>query len=233
MYSLDEYPLLPTIKINNAFTQEELDDLKTTILNSPNTKHEDYIHNWEGPNFNKKLSSRAFFDFDKLTKVSELIKSKLPHDISSNTDVQRSFILTSWVPYEIHCDSKWIECAEDEVPYYIFLIALTPCASKTVVLNQLGYYLHFVDYKNDHNKLPVDQQLTEEEFQKDFSHCWPQEREYISVKDEFIWDLGNLIAFDIRLFHLSNDFSKLGVKEKQCISLFTKTKRSNLTTHTG
>jgi hypothetical protein len=220
-------PLVPTVIINNAFTVDEINQLKNMISNHPESKNQDYIHDWEGPNYGKKLSTRCFFDFNKLETVSDLIKSKLPMVIKENIIPVHSFLLTSYVPYEIHCDSKWIDYAEDEVPYYLILISLTGNGSKTIILNQEGHYLHFVDYKKEHDKVPASEQITEEEFQRDFSHCWSQEREYVSVKDTFIWDVGSIIAFDIRYFHLSNNFTALGIDQKQCITLMTKIKQKD------
>lgn len=224
-----DYPLLPTIKIDNAFSQAELDYLKSTILEDPNSVHEDYIHDWEGPYHNKKMSSRCFFNFDELTPVSELIKSRLPKEVSENIIPFRTFILTSYLPYEIHCDSGWVDYSVDELPYYIIMISMSQVKSKTIILNQQGHYLHFVDYKKDNPKpLPTNERIPKEMFNEQFGHCRSEERNYISIKDTFEWNLGSVIAFDLRLFHLSNNFVDLGVTEKQGITLFTKTKKKNV-----
>jgi hypothetical protein len=223
----NEQPFLPTIQIEKAFTPEEVELLRSTVISDQNTDLDDYIHDWEGPNLNKKLSSRHHFNFDTLTTVSDLIKQKLPKDIVSKLIVSKSFLLTSYIPYEIHCDYNWVECEDDEVPYYLFLLVLNGEGSKTICLDQQGKYLHFVDYKKDNDPLPVDKQMTEQQFKEDFGHCWPQEREYISVKDTFTWSAGSIFAIDMRYFHLSNNFSEDGINEKQCITLFTKTKKGN------
>ena len=223
----NDLPFLPTIIIEKAFSSEDVEFIRSTVLTDPNTEKLDYIHKWEGPDYNKKLSTRHVFDFEKLSPVADLIKKKLPDDIVSNLIPSRSFLLTSYIPYEIHCDYGWVECDDDEAPYYLILVTLNGEGSKTIVLDQQGKYLHFVDYKNDHDKLPVDKQMSEEEFNKDFGHCWPQEREYISVKDVFNWSSGNILAIDMRYFHLSDNFSINRIDEKQCITLFTKAKKEN------
>jgi len=222
-----DLPLLPTIIIEKAFTSKEVKFIRSTVLSDTDTKLKEYIHDWAGPHQNKKMSDQYIFNPNKLTSVTDLIKQKLPNHISSNLSIDRSFLLTSYIPYEIHCDYGWPICDDDEVPYYLILVTLNGEGSKTIVLDQMGEYLHFVDYKNDHDKLPVDKQMSEEEFKKDFSHCWPQEREYISVKDIFNWSVGSIVALDMRLFHLSNNFSTDDIDDKQCITMFTKVKKEN------
>lgn len=223
--------ILPTIKIENAFTLAEIEHIRTLVESVPDDYNSDYINTeHEGPTQGKLVASRKFFYLDRLGNLEELIKSKLPNDVAEQLIGGVSLRLKSFVPYEIHCDYLWsldnevLPCLDDEEPYYIILIPLYQCKSKTMILNQHGKYKHFTDYKNDHDPLPLEEQMSQEEFDKDFSHCWPQERPYISLREEFEWNLGSLIAFDLKLFHSSNDFAKLGVKEKQCVTLFTKRK---------
>jgi len=220
--------ILPTIKIEKAFSTEELEQLRNLVNSIPDEHEVSYVHNFEGPTAGKVLSTRKYFYLDQLGNLEELIKSKLPKDIADKLIPGISFRLKSFLPYEIHCDynhvlnNDKVPCLEDEEPYYIIIIPLYSSNSKTMILNQQGKYLHFVDYKKDNAPLPESEQMSEDDFKKDFSHCWPQERPYISVHDEFIWNEGDLVAFDLKLFHSSNDFQKLGVKEKQCITLQTK-----------
>jgi len=222
--------ILPTIKIENAFSIDELEHLRNLIDTIPDEHEISYVHKFEGPTADKIMSKRKYFYLDQLGNMEELIKSKLPNEVATQLISGISFRLKSFLPYEIHCDynhvvdNDKVPCLENEEPYYIIIIPLYSSKSKTMILNQQGKYLHFVDYKNDHAPLPESEQISEDDFKKDFSHCWPQERPYISVRDEFIWNEGDLIAFDLKLFHSSNDFTKFGVKEKQCITLQTKRK---------
>ena len=222
---MTNFPFLPTIILENKFTSEQLSSIQKEIFD--NSELLPYVHDWEGTNFGKTLSIRHKWEYHKNTKISTAINLALPNVIKDNAIIPISYLLESFIPYEIHDDYNWLSLEETEIPYYLIIIPLLTCDAKTIILNQQGKYLHFVDYKKDHKPLPIGEQMSEEVFQKYFSHCWPQERPYISIKDIFDWKLGNILAFDMRYFHSSDNFLKNGVKEKQCITLMTKIKKDN------
>ena len=141
--------------------------------------------------------------------------------------VPNPFLLESYVPYEIHNDYKWIEASDDEIPFYLIIIPVSTGQAKTIIFNQHGNgeYLHFVDYKKDHQPVPDNERLSEEEYQKYFSHCWPQERHYISINKVFDWEVGSVLLCDMRYFHASDNFLTNDITQKSCITLMTKTKK--------
>jgi hypothetical protein len=229
---IDDFPLLPTLILENKFSRSELDFINQEV--EKDSKIMPSLHTWPGPNQGKTVSNRYFWEWQKHKDISELINRALPSSIASNMLVPAPFILDSFIPYEIHNDYGWFgtrfELLEDETPFYLIIIPILTCEAKTIILNEYGHYVHFVDYKKDHDPLPINEQMSETEYQKYFSHCWPQERPYISIKDIFTWTAGSLLACDIRYFHASDDFLKNEVSEKRCITLMTKIKKDSFLT---
>jgi hypothetical protein len=133
-----------------------------------------------------------------------------------------SYKLHAFLPGELHNDYEYVKCTDTEVGWYFFLIPFETCPTSTVVVNQIGMKTHFIDYKSEHEPLPEDQRMTEEDYKKYMSHCWPQERDYISLREIIPWTAGGLIAVDIRYFHSSDNFLANGMTVKKSLTMMSK-----------
>jgi hypothetical protein len=112
--------------------------------------------------------------------------------------------------YDVHSD--WFTTKnqipmndpETDPPTYTIIIPLTPGDFSTVVFEQAGKYNNFSEYKavND----PIDQPITDEDWQKYCSHCHAEDQEYLTLHEVFNWQVGDLFAFDRTLFHCSANF---------------------------
>jgi hypothetical protein len=219
-----EYPLFAPTVFDQCFDQTALNAIKCEIHNENNCIP--YVHEWEGENFGKVFSNRYQGNWAN-KKLQELILTGLPSLLAENIIVEKIIHLQSFIPYEFHCDYGWSKPEPDEVPFAVIIIPLETVDARTIVLDQTMHGLHFVDYKKDAPVVDIKQQLSIEEYEKHFSHCWPQERPYISIKDIFIWKAGSAFAIDLRYIHASDNFLKNGLTEKNCISIFTKIKKEN------
>jgi hypothetical protein len=218
-------PLLPTLILSNCFDKKMLNEAKQEIAGCG--KSFPYVHPHEGVNFGKTLSVRTVWDPKKDKHITDKILSQLPREVTQNLLVEINFHLQSFYPYDIHCDCGWLKLAEDESPYYLIIIPLESVEAKTVVLNQTSHGLHFIDYKNDTNVLSESERISDNDFETYFSHCWPQEKSYISVNQVFNWAAGDALMLDMRYFHSSDNYRKNNVVEKNCITLMTKIKTEN------
>jgi len=213
--------LLPSQIIENRYDSDTLQKIKNYMrehgVETP------YVHNWEGPKFGKTLSIKYKINFYDHQELQDLIISGLPKEIADSMIVVAATQLKSYFPYEIHCDCGWFEYGENEAPFYVFIIPLETVDARTITFNQTATYLHFVEYKEHNEPLPVEEQMTEEVYQQHLSHCWPQERPYLSIDKIFAWKQGSVFMFDIRKWHSSDNFPINGVNEKNCVVLMTKT----------
>jgi len=222
--NIKEFPLLPTTVFEHCFDLGALEKIKNEI-HSENICLP-YIHDWERENKGKTFSNRYQGNWNN-PSLRQLILSGLPDVISHNIIVESIIHLQSFIPYEFHCDYGWSEPGDDECPFVVVIIPFETIDAKTIVCNQYMHGLHFIHYKEQSAPLPVEQQMPEEEYLKYFSHCWPQERPYISIDKIFEWKAGSALVFDQRYIHASDNFLKHGLTEKNCISIFSKIKREN------
>jgi len=215
-------PLLPPLRFDNMFSEEDLNFLDSEIRSLKKYK-EDY-HTFEGPRYNQILANLYLFDFEKDRTVSDLILARLPKEVTANMMVPNCRLVESFLPYQIHNDS--LECRYDdgEHSYYFIVIPLMTCQAQTIILEQWSHHDHFVEYKEEHDPLPVEEQMTEADYKKYFSHDWPQERLYVSLKRAFDWTRGSVFCGDMRSYHGSNNFKEFGIDHKNMIVLFTKIK---------
>jgi hypothetical protein len=221
----NELPLLPTLILPNLFDKEMLDNVKQEIASCG--KSFSYVHQHEGINFGKTLSTRTMWDSQKNKEITDKILSRIPKEITENLLVEFSFHLRSFYPYDIHCDCGWLKLDSDESPYYLIIIPLESVDAKTIVLNQTSHGLYFVDYKSNQNILSKSDRISDDDFESYFNHCWPQEKDYISIHKIFDWMVGNALIFDLRYFHSSDNYQKNNVIEKNCITIMTKIKTKN------
>jgi len=214
--------MLPSYSLDNLYTSSDLHQIKELIL--ANSEVKEFKQTFEGPFHNKIVSKRHIFDWDQHKQVSDIILDKFPVEVKNTVIVDHSYLLQSYAPYEIHCDYNWVKCNHDETPYYFAVIPLETVEANTVVLDQHGPYTHFIDYKNNNKPLSKTEWMPEEEYKKYFSHTWDHERHWVSIHKIFKWQEGSLFLGDIRRFHCSDNFLVNGVRQKECIILFTKTK---------
>lgn len=107
------------------------------------------------------------------------------------------------LPWDIHCD---LECDNNDNPYYNVLIPFHNINSRTVVFDQRAdEYDAFWMYKQANSKL--DQPIDQETWDSLLSMCWPEDREYLSIKQILpVQKAGQLVAFDRHHFHCSDSF---------------------------
>lgn len=111
-----------------------------------------------------------------------------------------------FLPFDIHADWYSERCEPGHQPYYNFLIPLEDIDSSTIIFDQTtDSFNNFSEYKQCHEKCqnPIDIDF----WNKHLSMCWPEDREYVSLKHVMpLQRRGQLLGFPRRFFHSSDNF---------------------------
>ena len=110
---------------------------------------------------------------------------------------------------------------QGSAPWYTFIVPLDNYDSRTVIFDQSAAdYNDFYKYKQNNGKCehPVDQQF----WQENLSHCWPEDREYLSVKHvSEPWTAGSAVFFRRNFFHSSDNFHTKKIGPKKFLQILT------------
>jgi hypothetical protein len=198
--TLKEFDMEEIFCKDNFFTDSEIDFLieRINLLGSglDYTNHEGPFANLLLANY-LRISDRSLLDW-----LHEKVKNTVdrPFNIVSGTRVML------YLPWDVHNDYHKNECRPGHLPYYNFLIPIGNYQSRTVIFDQYSTEsTNFSDYKNTH--APLDKPVSEEVWEENLSMCWPQDRQYLSIKSILPWQrCGQLIGFPSKYFHSSDNF---------------------------
>ena len=215
--------LKPTIIEENVFKQEDIAMINDYVRE--HGKKVPRIHEWEGPTQGKLISESYFWDWHNTPMIQEKLIPGLNSDIINPAIIEHSYILDSYYPYEIHCDSGWLDLKGGGTfePWYLVIIPVTPGTSKTICFEQHDEHaLHFINYKE--NNEPLKEYIDDAYFKQNLSHCWDHDQPYLTFEKEFVWNEGSVMYCDMTRYHESNNYKSDGIDKKTCITLMTKKK---------
>lgn len=131
----------------------------------------------------------------------------------------KSHILDSRLPWDVHNDYV-IECSQSQlVPYCVVMIPLDTTPAKTVLFKQGAEYKEFGRYKDEHP--PIPDHVPHEAWNGMLGHCRVKDRFWLSIDQVYDWQQGDLVVFDRRQWHSSDNFVSNGLDNKRAIILFT------------
>ena len=197
-----------TLDISNFISAEEIKDTEIKVYNATDEKTEfiDHWGVWKG----KHVTTQHWVAKDQLGSVFSLIAEKLKNILDISFEIEKGQILQSYLAYDLHTDYfvKVDHIAEKLVgtPYYTLIIPMADFNSHTVVFNQSADYNDFYMYKEKNPELK--EYISEEDWLKYCSHCWPDDQKYITLDKACSWQQGKLIGFDRRRFHCSDNFTE-------------------------
>jgi len=228
--------LLPTITVPNFLSSDEVELVKTMIQQdgrSSKLEHggDFYAHVWTlNTNGNKH-------------PVEELILSKLKSILPCNTLFYDIWYQQQSNPHGFHTDyyhPNFEDNIDDQqhasftfheskygnrLPYYTILIPTDDNAENfyTILSNQSSTTPKLDECIKNENfrKLPEDQQISKEFFNRYLSHCPPYERSFFSLHQNLQWEKGKLLAFDRRRFHASHNYLADNIPHKHYITSFS------------
>ena len=137
--------------------------------------------------------------------------------------INRIMRVRLFLPWDVHSDFYQSQCQPGHKPYYCFLIPLDNVQSRTIIFDQATDGSDtFSDYKQLHGKSI--NPPSEEFWQENLSMCWPQDREYVSIKKIMPWQTrGQLNGFPCQHFHSSDNFHTRFSQPKDFIQIRTGT----------
>lgn len=131
----------------------------------------------------------------------------------------KSHILDSRLPWDVHNDYV-IECSQSQLkPYCVVMIPLDTTPAKTIFFNQSAEYKEFGRYKEEHS--PIANHVPHESWNSMLGHCRVKDRFWLSIDQVYDWKQGDLIIFDRRQWHSSDNYPANGIEQKRAIILFT------------
>ena len=198
--------------LENFFDDALLDGAKSEMLAAG--KHVDFVD--KVGVFKGKLISQQL----KLEKLDTPCVSEMLSKIRQVFDQPVIFKEINYqilhLPWDIHSD--WFESDGSE-SYYNLLIPLEDADSRTIIFDQRSNHTnHFYLYKQANPKVqdPIPQDFWDE----NLSMCWPQDREYLTLKYVCPYQRkGQLVAFKRDYYHSSDSFHLRGVKPKHFIQI--------------
>ena len=131
----------------------------------------------------------------------------------------RSHILDSRLPWDVHNDYV-INCRPSDLePYVVVMIPLETAPTRTIFFEQSSEYKEFGRYKQEHE--PIPNHVPADEWADMLTHCRWRDRFWLSIDHVYEWKQGDLVIFDRRQWHSSDNFVQSNLNNKRAIILFT------------
>ena len=162
------------------------------------------------------ISCQRFISLDEAGPILTKVLNKIYDFIDIKISVKEIVYSTLYLPWDIHCDL----IREDSTnPFYNVLIPLHDVPSSTIIFNQRSSgYNDFYKYKQSNPK--ISDCCSTEFWEEKLSMCWPEDREYLSVKTLLpLQQAGQLIMFKRDLWHSSDNFHSRTKEPKHFIQL--------------
>ena len=151
--------------------------------------------------------------------LGQLFKNRMNQLLGANIKVVEVDYVELHLPWDIHSEASREE--KGSAPWYTFIVPLESYASRTMIFDQTAdEYNDFHRYKqsNPKAKMPVDLKFWED----NLSHCWDEDREYLSLK--YVgrdWVAGDTLFFKRNLFHSSDNFHTKKIGPKKFLQILT------------
>lgn len=209
--------MLPLQIFPQKIPSSTLDNLEALILSkSTIVPYEDPQGVWKGQGL---VANHHVWEWND-TSTSDIkgIIDAVVQPLIGNYISLASYILDSQLPWDVHNDYV-IHCKDTDLePYYAVMIPLETIPARTIFFDQWAPYKDFGRYKEEHG--PIAKHVPHEQWNSMLSHCRVKDRFFLSIQQVYDWQRGDLVLFDRKQWHASDDYrSKL--KNKRAIILFT------------
>ena len=163
-----------------------------------------------------QTSTQEWLDKDSFL-VTELKKHLNTIKCIKNHHIDGIQIMNSIKPYDIHSD--WVVTnnqiplcdVEKFPPSYTVIIPLVSGDYHTVVFDQGAEYKDFFTFKKNNSVLQY--HCSNDDWNRYLGHCHKEDQQYVSIKEIYKWNKGDLFGFDRKLFHSASHHHtpKLGI----------------------
>ncbi len=182
-------------------------------------KSVDFVDNqgiFKGQLISKQTHIETEFAGVHLQKLLNQVRSFFDRDVFWSEIVYSQLFL----PWDIHCD---LARPKSTNPYFNLLIPFTSVNSGTIIFNEKSPgYNDFWKYKRDFEQHtdPVPEHI----WQEHLSMCWPDDRNWLTVKEILpSQKSGQLIGFKREFWHSSDSFHLKGVDAKHFLQILVDT----------
>lgn len=169
---------------------------------------------------NQLIANQHFHIWDDNDELSALLKDKLESVIGKHKVVEVDYV-ELFLPWDIHGEA--IRDLKGSAPLYTVIIPLDDYPSRTIIFDQTSKdYNHFYLYKRDN--LPTATPVSKDFWDENLSHCWDEDRLYLSLK--YVghqWSKGDALFFKRIHFHSSDNFHLRMQGPKKFLQILTDT----------
>jgi hypothetical protein len=214
--------ILPTVTVTDFLTPFEIKYLVDLIMSDPCVQEV-----FAGDTNTHCVSKRYYPNPTNHKIIANYLATKLEsHDIFPAID--SIWILEAFIPFPIHNDVLHVIPDSSQSRYYTLILPIEEVESKTFICKQTADSEYIDDYMKVNHPIEESQRFTQDFWEKNLSHCPPNQRQYVSHEFTFDWALGSLLAFDRRRFHVSSNFLTNGITSKKALVSFTNVCNKNL-----
>lgn len=201
------------VELENWLTASEIATIKEIVTAWPVKNYWARQGRFEG----ELVTGQSYHDWSHDGELEKILTDRMI-DIIGPHQVVETVYQTLYYPWDVHTD--WYN-EDSSVPYRTFVIPLDDYAhSRTIFFDQCGDYRDFYKYKQQHD--PIDNCVDQEFWKANLSHCWDDDRKYLSLK--YVsqpWKAGNVMHFPRNLFHSSDDFYLRQTGPKNFLQILT------------
>ena len=171
----------------------------------------------EGKFPNQLIATQSWHKWNSTDALGQLLGKKMTDVIGTHQVIEVNCV-ELYLPWDIHCD--YIRKDKYRVPYYSLLLPLESCTSRTVFFDQTADYNDFWKYKKLNQ--PVENPVDLDFWNNNLSHCWDEDRLYLSLKYvSHNWEAGNAVFFKRDLFHSSDNYHTRNSRPKKFLTILT------------
>jgi hypothetical protein len=171
----------------------------------------------EGKFADQLVATQSFHQWNSTDELAQLLGKKITDVVGQHQVIEVDYVELS-LPWDIHCD--YVRENKGRVPYYSLLLPLESCTSRTVFFDQTADYNDFWKYKKLNQ--PIEHPVDLDFWNKNLSHCWDDDRLYLSLKYvSHDWQAGNAIFFKRDLFHSSDNYHTRNNRPKKFLQILT------------
>jgi len=202
-------------EINNWVSSSELDKIAKIVSHWPRVEFRPDYGRWPG----ELIAVQSWHTWNDHDELSTLLKSRMHQVLGKNLKVVEVDYVELHLPWDIH--SEAVRPIKGSNPWYTFIIPLHSYNSRTMIFDQSSVEFNdFYKFKATNSKcaVPIDKEF----WQENLSHCWDEDREYLSLKHvSQPWQAGNTVFFKRNLFHASDNFHTKSIGPKKFLQILT------------
>jgi hypothetical protein len=170
----------------------------------------------------KLVAEQRYLTDDDAVPLTRQVIEDIKAQFDEPTKAIEIDYVTLHLPWDIHNDLNLASDDRDyhdsENPFYNILVPLHDVDSRTVIFDQCSTeYNYFYRYKEDNPK--VENPVSVEFWNDNLSMCWPEDREWLTLKDTLPQRAGTMLAFKREFFHSSDSFHTRNVGPKHFIQI--------------